>query len=65
MKVIQKEHFKSIEVMHSFVNYEKKVLLDISHPFIVDTHEIFETSNFAFFIMSFVQGGDLLRCLNH
>ena len=63
MKVIQKDKIKSEKIMHSFLENERRVLLEISHPFIVDTHYIFEDSKCAFFIMSFVQNGDISRSL--
>jgi serine/threonine protein kinase len=42
---------------------EKKVLLEYSHPFIVDLHYVFETPKKTFFIMNYVRCGDLYHHL--
>lgn len=56
MKVIDKAKYKKDITK---LQNEKKILLENSHPFIVDLHYVFETSTTTYFMMDFVRPGDL------
>lgn len=61
MKVIEKNKINGQKI-ESVLN-EKTVLLEYSHPFIVDLHFVFENQKKSFFIMNFVRCGDLYKHL--
>jgi serine/threonine protein kinase len=42
---------------------EKDILYSIDHPFIVGMHYVFQNQFRIFFIMDFIEGGELFRHL--
>jgi len=58
MKVLRKENIiERNQVAHT--NAEKRILQNISHPFIVNLNYAFQTSDKLYMIMDFVNGGEL------
>lgn len=48
--------------MASLLN-EKKILLQVTHPFIIGLHYVFETKKRLFFVMDYMRCGDLNKML--
>jgi serum/glucocorticoid-regulated kinase 2 len=62
MKCIRKDVVIENEQMDS-LKLEKEILFEIDHPFIVSMHYVFQNQFRIFFIMDFVEGGELFRHL--
>ena len=43
---------------------EKKMLMDVSHPFIVDLITTYNEESFVFMLMEYIQGGELFSVMN-
>lgn len=63
MKVVSKENIRGQKL--SNIISEKKVLLQFSHPFIVDVHYVFENDKRVYFVMNFLRCGDLYKQLQN
>lgn len=63
MKVLGKEHIKQRnEVKH--VMAERNVLKsNIDHPFLVSLHYSFQTKDKLYFVLDFLNGGEVQRAL--
>ena len=59
MKVVSKENIRGQKL--SNIICEKKVLLQFSHPFIVDVHYVFENEKRVYFVMNYMRSGDLYK----
>ena len=62
MKAIRKDIVIETDMMES-IKFEKSVLEKAQHPFLMNCTYIFKTENRFFFIMRFVQGGELFEHL--
>ena len=63
MKVVLKSRTKvNINHLNNLMN-EKQILLNVSHPFIIGVHYVFESGKRFYFIMDFMRCGDLFRQL--
>ena len=55
--VIQHESLESLKV-------EKLILLQVQHPFIISMEQVFSSETRIYFVMQFVQGGELFKHLS-
>lgn len=55
--VIEHESVESLEV-------EKLILLQVNHPFIIGMDYVFQKAFRIYFIMDFIQGGELFKHLS-
>ena len=62
MKCIRKDVVIENEQMDS-LKLEKEILYHIQHPFIVSMDYVFQNQFRIFFIMDFIEGGELFRHL--
>ena len=62
MKCIRKDVVLENEQMDS-LKLEKEILYNIEHPFIVGMDYVFENNLRIFFLMDFIEGGELFRHL--
>lgn len=62
MKCIRKDVVLENEQMDS-LKLEKEILYSIEHPFIVGMDYVFENNHRIFFLMDFIEGGELFRHL--
>jgi len=62
MKCIRKDVVLENEQMES-LKLEKEILYNINHPFIVSMEYVFQDSVRIFFLMDFIEGGELFRHL--
>jgi len=62
MKCIRKDVVLENEQLDS-LKLEKEILYNINHPFIVSMEYVFQDSVRIFFLMDFVEGGELFRHL--
>jgi len=62
MKCIRKDVVIENEQMDS-LKLEKEILYSIEHPFIVGMDYVFENNLRIFFLMDFIEGGELFRHL--
>lgn len=44
-----------------YIYTETKILQEISHPCVINTEEVVDTHSVLFFVLEFMEGGDLLR----
>ncbi len=59
MKVVLKSKIKAKTSQINNLMNEKKILLSVSHPFIIGVHYVFESAKRFYFIMDFMRCGDL------
>jgi serum/glucocorticoid-regulated kinase 2 len=52
-----------IQDKHSVENIklERLIMLQVDHPFIVSMHYVFQRTNRIYFVMDFVEGGELFQ----
>ena len=62
MKCIRKDVVLENDQMDS-LKLEKEILYNIEHPFIVGMDYVFENNERIFFLMDFIEGGELFRHL--
>jgi|TARA_B110000285_G_C15097046_1_gene602663 serine/threonine protein kinase len=62
MKCIRKDVVLENDQMDS-LKLEKEILYNIEHPFIVGMDYVFENQERIFFLMDFIEGGELFRHL--
>jgi len=62
MKVIRKDIVIENEQMEN-IQLEKDILRSIDHPFLVNMEYVFQNDFRIYFLMKFVQGGELFRHL--
>lgn len=62
MKCIRKDTVLDNDSLESLY-LEKEILYEIDHPFIVGMDYVFQNKDRIFFIMQFVEGGELFRHL--
>lgn len=62
MKCIRKDVVLENDSLQS-LKLEKEILYNIEHPFIVSMDYVFQNAQRIFFIMEFIQGGELFRHL--
>jgi len=62
MKCIRKDVVLDNEAMQS-LELEKEILYEIDHPFIVSMDYVFQNQFRIFFLMDFIEGGELFRHL--
>lgn len=62
MKCIRKDVILQNENMDS-LKLEKEILYDVNHPFIVGMDYVFSDEQRIYFLMDFVEGGELFRHL--
>lgn len=62
MKCIRKDVVLENENIDS-LKLEKEILYNVTHPFIVGMDYVFQNAFRIFFIMDFVEGGELFRHL--
>lgn len=62
MKCIRKDVVIENESMDS-LKLEKEILYSVDHPFIVSMDYVFENQFRIFFLMDFIEGGELFRHL--
>ena len=62
MKCIRKDVVLENDSMQS-LKLEKEILYNIEHPFIVGMDYVFQNAQRIFFLMEFVEGGELFRHL--
>ena len=62
MKIIKKKLIKHEKLIESTI-LEKNILLNNDHPFITHLKYSFQNEKSIYFIMEYVQGGDLFRIL--
>ena len=55
--VIEHDSLESLKV-------EKMILLQVSHPFIISMEHVFAKATRIYFVMAFVQGGELFKHLS-
>ena len=63
MKVIRKD----IVIQHDSIDsleVEKLILLQVNHPFIIGMDYVFQKAYRIYFIMDFIQGGELFKHLS-
>lgn len=53
-------HDKIVEELHN----ERKILLDCDHPFIVKLYRTFQDGAHVYFLMDYIQGGELFSLLH-
>jgi len=58
MKVLKKRRLFENNQLHH-LHQERKILTEISHPFIVKLHYAFQTPEKLYFIMDYLNGGDM------
>ena len=63
MKSIRKDIIVEKD-MEKDIQNEKKVLLEVKHPFLVSMKYIIDTNDHVFFVMDFVRGGELWQLLD-
>ena len=56
--IIKQKSLQSLEL-------EKDILLHVKHPFMVSMDYIFQNQSYVFFVMDFVEGGELFRHLTN
>ena len=59
MKVVLKSKIKAKTTHINNLMNEKNILLNVSHPFIIGVHYVFESVKRFYFIMDFMRCGDL------
>ena len=62
MKCIRKDVILKNENMDS-LKLEKEILYEVDHPFIVGMDYVFSDESRIYFLMDFVEGGELFRHL--
>ena len=62
MKCIRKDVVLENESIQS-LKLEKEILYNIEHPFLVGMDYVFQNAARIFFIMEFIEGGELFRHL--
>jgi serine/threonine protein kinase len=62
MKCIRKDVVLENDSMQS-LKLEKEILYSIEHPFIVSMDYVFQNDSRIFFLMDFIEGGELFRHL--
>lgn len=62
MKCIRKDVVIKNESMDS-LKLEKEILYEVNHPFIVGMDYVFSDSDRVYFLMDFIEGGELFRHL--
>ena len=62
MKCIRKDLVLENDQMQN-LNLEKDILFQIEHPFLVNMEYVFQNEFRIYFLMKFVQGGELFRHL--
>ena len=62
MKCIRKDVILKNENMDS-LKLEKEILYEVNHPFIVGMDYVFSDETRIYFLMDFVEGGELFRHL--
>ena len=62
MKCIRKDVVLENDSMQSLI-LEKEILYNIDHPFIVSMDYVFQNDSRIFFLMDFIEGGELFRHL--
>ena len=60
MKVIKKRQVFERGQMHH-LHQERKILTEVKHPFIVELHYAFQTPERLYFVLDYVNGGDLFH----
>lgn len=55
--VIQNDSLESLKV-------EKLILLQVRHPFIISMEAVFANTERIYFVMAFIQGGELFKHLS-
>ena len=63
MKSIRKDIIVEKD-MEKDIQNEKKVLLEVNHPFLVSMKYIVDTNDHVFFVMDLVRGGELWQLLD-
>lgn len=62
MKCLKKSDIIKSHSLES-LQLEKDILLHVNHPFMVSMDYIFQNQSYVFFVMDFVEGGELFRHL--
>ena len=63
MKAIRKDVVLQHESLES-LKVEKLILLQVQHPFIISMEQVFSSETRIYFVMQFVQGGELFKHLS-
>jgi serine/threonine protein kinase len=63
MKIIKKDAILSSNLIEKLI-LEKEILHDIKHPFIVGMDYVLQDEFHVYFIMEFIEGGELFRHIN-
>ena len=63
MKAIRKDVVLEHDSLES-LKVEKLILLQVRHPFIISMDHVFAKSTRIYFVMAFVQGGELFKHLS-
>ncbi|CAI2372955.1 unnamed protein product [Moneuplotes crassus] len=64
MKVLRKKDIREVEEKHRIL-LEREVLANIDHPFIIKLHTAFQSSEKLYFVLDFVNGGELYTHLTN
>ena len=63
LKIMSKSHLLAEGEAEMCIR-EKNMLMDVSHPFIVDLISTYQDDSFVFMLLDFVQGGELFSVMN-